>query len=428
MNTDTDYAALYHADVSQDREMLEKNVRDYPASSVARFLLLYYLKKNNDPRFNEVALQTGIYLHDPYWIDLQLSKIKAETEEDFFDIPVESPQVENTEFNEVSEEATQASPESTFLNQGEENENTRPVAADDETGQEENLPLPVNEEITENFNLETASSETVNETDPEATEQVLQPQADLGEEEPGDGNYSLQATGETNDNLNSEATTSINENEEVTSIERNEENSEEVPYIEEPSEDLANEESQSVQRVVDLTQPQEEGSQAEAEGNSDFNKDDSVFDIKIPTEEDANQIESTSDTGNNHEEDGDLSIPFEPLHAVDYFASQGIHLTEDAISDDQLGKQVKSFTAWLKSMKKLHPGQLPEQNEVIEKLIQTSSEASNQSANVLTEAMAEVLVKQGKRDKAIEMYQKLSLINPSKSAYFAAKIESLKII
>jgi hypothetical protein len=79
-------------------------------------------------------------------------------------------------------------------------------------------------------------------------------------------------------------------------------------------------------------------------------------------------------------------------------------------------------------MKKLHPGQLPEQNEVIEKLIQTSSEASNQSVNVLTEAMAEVLVKQGKSEKAIEMYQKLSLLNPSKSAYFAAKIESIKSI
>jgi len=42
--------------------------------------------------------------------------------------------------------------------------------------------------------------------------------------------------------------------------------------------------------------------------------------------------------------------------------------------------------------------------------------------------MAEVLVKQGKSEKAIEMYQKLSLLNPSKSAYFAAKIERIKSI
>ncbi|MEO6844699.1 MAG: hypothetical protein ABI184_05970, partial [Ginsengibacter sp.] len=68
------------------------------------------------------------------------------------------------------------------------------------------------------------------------------------------------------------------------------------------------------------------------------------------------------------------------------------------------------------------------QNAVIEKIIQSSAEASNQNANVLTEAMAEVLIKQGKKGKAVEMYQKLSLMNPSKSTYFAAKIESLKTI
>lgn len=122
----------------------------------------------------------------------------------------------------------------------------------------------------------------------------------------------------------------------------------------------------------------------------------------------------------------DASIEFEPLHTVDYFASQGIKLSEDALMNDKLGKQMRSFTEWLKSMKKLHPGKLPEQNEVIEKIIQTSAEASNVETEVLTEAMAEVLIKQNKKEKAIEMYQKLSLTNPGKSSYFAAKIESLK--
>ena len=94
--------------------------------------------------------------------------------------------------------------------------------------------------------------------------------------------------------------------------------------------------------------------------------------------------------------------------------------------NDKLGQQVKSFTAWLKSMKKLHRGKLPEQNEVIERIIQSSAEESNADAEVLTEAMAEVLIKQNKREKAIGMYEKLSLLNPSKSTYFAAKIESIK--
>ena len=46
---------------------------------------------------------------------------------------------------------------------------------------------------------------------------------------------------------------------------------------------------------------------------------------------------------------------------------------------------------------------------------------------VITETMAEVLAKQGMREKAMEMYRKLSLLEPEKSAYFAQKIEQLKI-
>ena len=45
---------------------------------------------------------------------------------------------------------------------------------------------------------------------------------------------------------------------------------------------------------------------------------------------------------------------------------------------------------------------------------------------VITEAMAEVWWKQGNIEKAAEIYNKLKLLNPSKSHYFAAKIEALK--
>ena len=40
--------------------------------------------------------------------------------------------------------------------------------------------------------------------------------------------------------------------------------------------------------------------------------------------------------------------------------------------------------------------------------------------------MAEVYLKQGLRDKAIEVYHKLSLQNPTNSGSFAAKIEQIK--
>jgi hypothetical protein len=120
------------------------------------------------------------------------------------------------------------------------------------------------------------------------------------------------------------------------------------------------------------------------------------------------------------------TIPFEPLHTVDYFASQGIKITEDPISGDKLGSQLKSFTEWLKSMKKIHPQNISLGDELTDRKIQNIAETSNKNAEIITEAMAEVLIRQDKTDKAIEMYRKLSLNNPAKSAYFAAKIQSLK--
>ncbi len=128
----------------------------------------------------------------------------------------------------------------------------------------------------------------------------------------------------------------------------------------------------------------------------------------------------------NTDPTGEGPLAFEPLHTVDYFASQGIRITEEALTNDKLGTQMKSFTEWLKSMKKSHTSKLPEDNSLAEDIIQSAAEVSNIDTEVLTEAMAEVLIKQDKKEKAIEMYNKLSLINPSKSAYFAAKIESIK--
>ena len=42
--------------------------------------------------------------------------------------------------------------------------------------------------------------------------------------------------------------------------------------------------------------------------------------------------------------------------------------------------------------------------------------------------MAEVWEKQGNPEKAIDIYNKLSLLEPSKSTYFAAKIEEIKVV
>jgi hypothetical protein len=119
-------------------------------------------------------------------------------------------------------------------------------------------------------------------------------------------------------------------------------------------------------------------------------------------------------------------LNFEPAHLVDYFASQGIKLSEDMLGRDKLGRQLKGFNAWLKTMKKIHPEKLINTSFAQDVKVQNLANLSNQEKAILTEAMAEVLVKQGLSAKAIEIYQKLSLLDPAKSAYFAAKIDAIK--
>ncbi|MFM6926738.1 MAG: hypothetical protein ACKOU7_14615 [Ferruginibacter sp.] len=127
-------------------------------------------------------------------------------------------------------------------------------------------------------------------------------------------------------------------------------------------------------------------------------------------------------------EKADLSeaMLFEPMHMVDYFASQGIKLSEEVQTADKLGKQLKSFTEWLKTMKKVHIENEAENPVKTDTNVQALAENSNTETEVLTEAMAEVFARQGKTGKAAEVYQKLSLLNPAKSTYFAAKLENLK--
>lgn len=118
---------------------------------------------------------------------------------------------------------------------------------------------------------------------------------------------------------------------------------------------------------------------------------------------------------------------FEPYHTVDYFASQGIKFKEEEKPADKFGQQLKSFTEWLKTLKKLPVSEIAKAaTPGAEKKVEEMAETSIKDREVFTEAMAEVWEKQGNAVKAIEVYSKLSLLEPSKSAYFAAKIEDLK--
>jgi hypothetical protein len=145
-----------------------------------------------------------------------------------------------------------------------------------------------------------------------------------------------------------------------------------------------------------------------------------------PVTEAAPALHATEPDPHPEEAPPQEAITFEPYHTVDYFASQGIKLSQQEAANDALGRQLKSFTEWLKTMKRL-PASAPQQSpgSAGEHKVERLAAHSVHTADVVTESMAEVWLKQGNEEKAADVYRKLSLRNPSKSAYFAAKIESL---
>jgi len=126
-----------------------------------------------------------------------------------------------------------------------------------------------------------------------------------------------------------------------------------------------------------------------------------------------------------------IEIAFETEIAIaaksDYFANQGIVMDLSKLPQDKFTQQLRSFTAWLKVLKQKEGipvmEEMAEQNE---KEIAAIAEKANTTADVITEAMAEIWLKQGNKRKAIDIYSKLSFIFPEKSVYFASRIEQIK--
>lgn len=122
-------------------------------------------------------------------------------------------------------------------------------------------------------------------------------------------------------------------------------------------------------------------------------------------------------------------LPFEtePYYTIDYFASQGIKFDYTKEPHDKLTTKMLKFTDWLKKMKTTKPENIiAEDDPELEKAIVNIAATSNQSKEVVTETMAEIFAKQGKKEKAIQLYIKLSFLIPDKSTYFATKIKELK--
>ncbi|WP_026952870.1 hypothetical protein [Algoriphagus mannitolivorans] len=93
------------------------------------------------------------------------------------------------------------------------------------------------------------------------------------------------------------------------------------------------------------------------------------------------------------------------------------------ILDSKKQEQIDLIKAFSKKDIKLATIKEIEANQNTENLAEPSTKLNQ---NLMTESFAKILIKQGKKDKAIEIYEKLSLKFPDKRTYFADLIEKLK--
>jgi len=150
-----------------------------------------------------------------------------------------------------------------------------------------------------------------------------------------------------------------------------------------------------------------------------------------------------------------------PIYTEDYFLHQGVHISNDIPQNvEHLNQQeedededkslmvVMSFSEWLTHFKtrnekakeeeedqkalktmwqkgKLAAALEEENEEIPEAVFEMAVNSITKEEDLISEPLAEIHIKQGKYDKAIEMYRKLSLRNPQKSAYFARKIDAV---
>ncbi len=101
------------------------------------------------------------------------------------------------------------------------------------------------------------------------------------------------------------------------------------------------------------------------------------------------------------------------------------HFKTKATREKEEEKSQKALkTAWQKE--KLQAAIEEESDEIPESIFKQAMDSISLETDTASEALASILAKQGKTDKAIDMYKKLSLRNPEKSAYFANLINELK--
>lgn len=127
------------------------------------------------------------------------------------------------------------------------------------------------------------------------------------------------------------------------------------------------------------------------------------------------EINELRDMGGESDEDKSLMV-------VMSFSEWLLHFKSTSERQREETKDQKALkTMWQKE--KLAAAIEEENEEIPETVFEMAVNSISKEEGLVSESLADIYIKQGKYDRAIEMYRKLSLRNPQKSAYFARKIE-----
>jgi hypothetical protein len=451
-------------------EEIRELITEFPSFNAAHYLLSKKLKLENHSGFEKESMKTALYFHNAFWLQMLLEdKNNVEPEESFpavhrvlrenhFDEKsTTEPSTENVPDFETASLPISESPDNREDNSNEnKSETISPVNFEFEKNEEnsdrvmsfDDLISKYNIELTDSFEevVSESAEEVVSESPKDSTENVFENQTaefdnefvetekensteipdtasdsgqpEIQEEIVSESKYTDELDLKESD-LDLEAFDRPFESDPLTfetlPFESIVEGKDELPIETGPIEKVPEDDAQYPENPISILNSNESDYEA-FDGINEIVTDDSVHSYSEPQKPLPNFDAKNSE-----------SILFTPYHMVDYFASQGIKLVLEDQPADNFGKQLKSFTDWLKVMKKIPVSPLIEKTDEKEtEKIRHFAAHSLEDRDVLTESMAEVLAKQGMYENAIALYQKLSLIYPPKSAYFASRIEQLK--